>query len=148
MAKATLTIEGFAAKDPETRSVTGHTITEVSIPVTPQKKNQQGEWEDTGTTVWYKVPFWDEHGESIGELVRKGTLVTVTGIPKLDLYVKDGNAAGSIVLDFATLAVVARKPKRGDRPAPAEEPWAASAPDAPAGDVWNTPGSYNDETPF
>ena len=32
----------------------------------------------------------------------------------------------------------------------AEEPWAASAPADPSAgaDVWNTPGSYNDETPF
>ncbi|MCU1556223.1 MAG: single-stranded DNA-binding protein, partial [Microbacteriaceae bacterium] len=32
----------------------------------------------------------------------------------------------------------------------ASEPWAASAPaaDSAGGDVWNTPGSYNDETPF
>jgi single-strand DNA-binding protein len=36
----------------------------------------------------------------------------------------------------------------------ANEPWAASAPasassaSAAGGDVWNTPGSYNDETPF
>ena len=32
-----------------------------------------------------------------------------------------------------------------------EEPWAASAPSGPAGtggDVWNTPGSYADDTPF
>jgi single-strand DNA-binding protein len=29
----------------------------------------------------------------------------------------------------------------------ADEPWAASAP-AESGDVWNTPGNYNDETPF
>ena len=28
----------------------------------------------------------------------------------------------------------------------AEEPWAPSAP--AGGDVWSTPGSYNDETPF
>ena len=29
-----------------------------------------------------------------------------------------------------------------------EEPWAASAPSASGGDVWNTPGNYSDETPF
>ena len=29
-----------------------------------------------------------------------------------------------------------------------EEPWAASAPSASGGDVWNTPGKYSDETPF
>jgi len=34
----------------------------------------------------------------------------------------------------------------GARGGQAEEPWAPSAP-AP-GDVWSTPGSYNDETPF
>lgn len=149
MAKATITVEGFVAKDPETRSVTGHTITEVSVPVTPQRKNKSGGWEDSGDTVWYKVPFWDEHGDVVAQSVRKGTLVTVTGTPKLDLYVRDGNAAGTIVLDFASLAVVARKPKRGESaPRQAEEPWAASAPAAPAGDVWNTPGSYSDEMPF
>ena len=36
----------------------------------------------------------------------------------------------------------------GGNSAAADEPWAATAPDAPAGDVWNTPGSYSDETPF
>ncbi|MBF4461112.1 MULTISPECIES: single-stranded DNA-binding protein [unclassified Rathayibacter] len=34
----------------------------------------------------------------------------------------------------------------GNRGGQAEEPWAPSAP--AGGDVWNTPGSYNDETPF
>lgn len=29
-----------------------------------------------------------------------------------------------------------------------EEPWAQSAPTAAAADAWNTPTSYNDETPF
>ena len=30
----------------------------------------------------------------------------------------------------------------------ADEPWAASAPASGGDDVWNTPGNYNDETPF
>ncbi|PPH75707.1 single-stranded DNA-binding protein [Rathayibacter sp. AY1D4] len=34
----------------------------------------------------------------------------------------------------------------GNRRGQAEEPWAPSAP--AGGDVWSTPGSYNDETPF
>jgi single-strand DNA-binding protein len=34
----------------------------------------------------------------------------------------------------------------GNRGGQAEEPWAPSAP--AGGDVWSTPGSYNDETPF
>lgn len=34
----------------------------------------------------------------------------------------------------------------GNRGGQAEQPWAPSAP--AGGDVWSTPGSYNDETPF
>ena len=38
---------------------------------------------------------------------------------------------------------------RGQVSSGAEEPWAASAPsNGGSDDVWNTPGNYNDETPF
>ena len=147
MAKATLTIEGFIATEMKVREVTGHRIVDVTVPVTPQKKNQQGVWEDSGDTVWFKAAFWDEHGDAVLGSVEKGSLVTLTGTPKLDLYLKEGAAAGSISLDFPTIAKVVRRPKRGGS---TEGQWAPStpAPADPAGDSWNTPPAQSDETPF
>lgn len=145
MAKATINIEGFIATELKVREVTGHRIVDVTVAVTPQKKNQSGGWDDSGDTVWYKAAFWDEHGDAVLDSVEKGSLVTLTGTPKLDLYLKDGAAAGSISLDFPTIAKVVRRPKKGEYPsAPASEPWAASTPGA---DVWSTPAE-SDSTPF
>jgi len=146
MSNAAITIEGFISNELKVRDVTNHRIVDVTIPVTPQKK-VDGKWEDSGDTVWYKASFWDELGDAVLQTVNKGTLVTVSGIPRLDLYLKQGDAAGSIAIDFPTIAVVVRKGKRGGASQqPTEEPWAAQE---PAGDTWSTPSSYDDShTPF
>lgn len=143
MSKAAITIEGFIANELKVREVTNHRIVDVSIPVTPQKK-VDGKWEDSGDTVWYKASFWDELGDAVLQSVDKGTLVTVSGIPRLDLYLKQGDAAGSIAIDFPTIAAVVRK-GRTSAPSRQEEQW---APSEPVADVLSTPGNYTDETPF
>jgi single-strand DNA-binding protein len=153
MARATITIEGFVSKDPETRQVTGHTITSVSIPVTPQKKNQQGVYEDFGDTVWYSAELWDEHGEAAARTVRKGDLVVATGQLVVQVREKDGKTYINHTVVFPTLSVVVRKPSRAQQANQSQtEPWAASAPAQPAtggaSDVWNTAGSFSDDTPF
>jgi len=149
MSRATITLEGFVSKNPETRNVTGHSITTVTIPVTKQKKNGSGGYEDDGDPVWYTAEFWDAHGDAVAAQVTKGQLVTVAGNLEVQVREKDGKTYVNTVVTFPTIGVIVRKPKRGEevqRPA-AEEPWAASPPTA-SGDVWNTPGNYTDETPF
>ena len=156
MAKATLTIEGFVAKDPEERQAQAYRIVEVVVPVTPSRK-VNGEWvNDDEGTIWYQAEFWDEHGDAIRATVAKGSLVTITGVPKLEAYLKrDGTPGAKITFNFPQLAVIVRKPKRGEgRPAQGnDEPWAptpqaSAAPPAAGGDVWNSPGNFSDETPF
>ncbi|WP_193510455.1 single-stranded DNA-binding protein [Cryobacterium sp. BB736] len=144
MSKATITLEGFVANDIEIRNAGTHRVVELSVPHTPSKKNDAGQWEDTGPTTWFSATFWDEHADAVMDTVQKGSLVHVSGSVELEVYAKrDGTPGGKVKVMFPTVAVVVRRPKRGTTQ-PAES-W---APSEPAADVWSTPGSFNDETPF
>ena len=152
MSKATLTIEGFVAKELEFRDAGQHRVVEIVVPVTPSKK-VNGEWvEEKDKTVWFEATFWDEHADVLSGLVQKGSLVTMTGGVELEVYMKRDQTPGAKVkLSFPTIAVVVRRPKRGEVRPQQTEQWAESAPAEPAsgGDVWNAPaGGFNDETPF
>ncbi|MDJ0323188.1 single-stranded DNA-binding protein [Cryobacterium sp. PH31-AA6] len=153
MARATITIEAFVAKDPETRTVTGHTITSVTLPVTPQKKDGNGGYVDNGDTVWYQAEFWDEHGQAVAQEVHKGQLVTVTGNIEIQTREKDGKTYTNTVITFPTISVIVRKPSRGaggstqtrqgGAQASVDEPWAATAQTGAQGaDAWGQ------ESPF
>lgn len=153
MSKAAITVEAFVANELSVREVTGHRVVDVSLPHTPSKKNDTGQWEDAGPTTWYEATFWDEHADAVLRTIEKGTLVTVSGFPELQTYAKrDGQPGGKVLIKSPTLAVVVRRPKRDVENQPSSsvpESWATATPGTPAGDdVWNTPGSYNDETPF
>ena len=141
MARATITLEGFVSKDPEVRNVTGHSITTVTIPVTKQKKNSSGGYEDDGDPVWYTAEFWDAHGDAVAQTITKGQLVTVTGSLEVQVREKDGKTYVNTVVTFPTIGVVVRKPARNATTAP-------STPAQPEPDVWNAPSNYTDETPF
>lgn len=111
MSKATLTVEGFVAKDPEIRSTPqGRQVVNVSVPHTPRRKNQQtGQYEDAGATLWVQADFWDDMAQAIAASVTKGTLVTITGTPELREYQKqDGTTGVNLNLRFGTLAVIPR----------------------------------------
>ena len=110
--------------------------------------------------------MWREFAEHVASTLTKGSRVIATGRLKQRSYeTKEGEKRTSIELEvdeigpslrYATAQVTRAASSRdggnggggASRGAVADEPWAASAPDAPAGDVWNTPGSYSDETPF
>jgi len=140
MGKAAIAVEGFVSNEPKTRTAGSHTVIDITVPVTPQRK-VDGKWEDTGDTVWYKASFWDEHVPAILTTIDKGSLVTVTGDGiKTQTYEKDGSTKVSVEITNPQLALVIRRPKKGS---PAEEPWASSVP-GPVVDSW-----VNDsETPF
>lgn len=149
MSKATLTIEGFIARDPETRDVNGQQVATVTVPHTPRRKNRDtGQFEDAGDTLWVQASFWGDDAAAIIQTARKGELVTITGQPELNVYTKnDGTAAASLRLKFATLGIIPRAAKSQPAP-PVEQQWAA--PTAQSADAWSTPAatSYGDDTPF
>ena len=112
MSKGNITIEGFASKDPETRTVTGHTVTTVTVPIQEQKKNQQGGYDDIGEAVWYDAEFWDEHGTAVASMVRKGTPVIITGSLRVTKWAKDDKSGVNTIIANSTISIPIRKPKR------------------------------------
>lgn len=144
MSKATLTIEGFVAKDPELGNHQGKAVTNVTVAHTPRRKNQQtGQYEDAGPTLWVQASFWEQDAENIVAQVSKGTLVTVTGQPELRTFTKqDGTFDASLSLKFGTLGIIPRGQARPSQSAPAQEPWSTPGSNTHA-DAWAT-----QETPF
>lgn len=147
MSKATLTIEGFIARDPETRDHNGQQVATVTVPHTPRRKNRDtGQFEDAGDTLWVQASFWGDDAAAIIQTARKGELVTITGQPELNVYTKnDGTAAASLRLKFATLGIIPRATK--SQPAQQRpQQWAAPAAQP---DAWAPGGVGYDETaPF
>ena len=112
--------------------------------------------------------MWREFAEHVAGSLTKGSRVVATGRLKQRYYeTKEGEKRTSIELEvdeigpslrYATAQVTRAASSRdgGGQPSGgqvADEPWAPSAP-AQSGqpqrgnDVWNTPGNFNDETPF
>ena len=142
MSKATMTIEGFVAQDPELRNHNGKSVVNITVPHTPRRLNKQtNKYEDAGDTLWVQASFWEQQAEAIAVQVSKGTLVTITGIPELHTYPKnDGTTGAQIRLVFGTLGVIPRAEQRQQQ---VQEPWATPGSQGNAGG-----GSYGDDTPF
>src|SRR5215216_4234695 len=154
-----ITVVGNLTADPELRyTQNGLPVANFTIASTPRNFDRQAnEWKD-GEALFLRASVWREFAEHVAGSLTKGSRVIATGRLKQRSYeTKEGEKRTSIELEvdaigpdlrFAT-AQVTRASSARDAAAPvADEPWAASAPDAPAGDVWNTPSSYVDETPF
>lgn len=144
MSKATITVEGLVTKDPEMRQAAGKNVVAVDIAHTPRKM-EGDEWVDAGQTIWFQASFWDRDAQPIMDAVRKGTLVTVTGQPELNVYTKqDGTPGVSVRIKFGTLGIIPR-PVSNPNPAPqGQQGWApAATAQTAAPDAWaDTP------TPF
>jgi single-strand DNA-binding protein len=151
MSKATITVEGFVTKDPEMRQAAGKNVVAVDIAHTPRKK-EGNDWVDAGDTLWFQASFWDREAQPIMDAVRKGTLVTVTGQPELNVYQKgDGTPGVSVRIKFGTLGIIPRA--TGNASPNAGTPAAYSAPQGgvqsqpAASDPWGQ-AAFPDETPF
>jgi single stranded DNA-binding protein len=156
MSKASITVEGFVTKDPELRQHNGKSVLAVDIAHTPRKKDGD-QWVDAGETLWFQASFWERDADAIAASVRKGTLVTVTGQPDLNVYQRqDGNPGVSVRIKFGTLGIIPRQ----DRQQPTSAPNTAGQPqwDTQSGNgaqtgartgSWATAGQIADtEIPF
>lgn len=126
MSKATMTIEGFVAKTPELGNHNGKAVTNVSVAHTPRRKNQQtNQFEDAGPTLWVQASFWEADAEAVVAQVQKGTLVTITGQPELNVYPKqDGTTDAQVRIKFGTLGVIPRAQQPAQSaPAQSQEPY-------------------------
>ena len=159
-----ITVVGNLTADPELRyTQNGLADANFTIASTPRNFDRASNEFKDGATLFLRASVWREFAEHVAGSLTKGTRVVATGRLKQSEYqTKEGEKRTSIELEvdeigpslrYATAQVTRAASSRDGGGAPsrgavADEPWAASAPQAPAGDVWNTPGSYSDETPF
>jgi single-strand DNA-binding protein len=158
-----ITVVGNLTADPELRyTQSGLAVANFTIASTPRTFDRQSnEWKD-GEALFLRASCWREFAEHVAGSLTKGSRVIATGRLKQRSYDdRDGNKRTAIELEvdeigpslrYATAQVTRASGGSGggggrSQGAVADEPWAASAP-SDSGDVWNTPGSYSDETPF
>lgn len=138
MSKATITVEGMVSKDPELRTAAGKPVITVDVPHTPRKKDGD-QWVDAGDTIWFQAAFWEQDAEAIAATVRKGSIVTVTGFPELNVYKRqDGSPGVTVRIKGGTLGVIPKQAKNGAPGAVQQQ-----------NNAWSTPGGrFDDESPF
>ncbi|MCU1508627.1 MAG: single-stranded DNA-binding protein [Glaciihabitans sp.] len=166
-----ITVVGNLTSDPELRyTQNGLAVANFTIASTPRSFDRaSNDWKD-GDALFLRASVWREFAEHVAGSLTKGSRVIATGRLKQRSYeTKEGEKRTSIELEvdeigpslrYATAQVTRTSSSRegggagvgggrgGSSAQVAEEPWAATAPDAAGGDVWNTPGNYSDETPF
>jgi single-strand DNA-binding protein len=160
-----ITVIGNLTADPELRfTASGAAVASFTIASTPRTFDRAAnDWKD-GEALFLRASCWREFAEHVAGSLTKGSRVVATGRLKQRSYeTKEGEKRTSIELEideigpslrYATAQVTRASggsSSGGGRPqggAVADEPWAASAPASGGDDVWNTPGNYNDETPF
>lgn len=144
MSKATTTVEGFAAEPRMGQTQSGKDVLTVSVGHTPRRKNpQSGDFEDAGPTTWFEAAFWEQDAHAVAGVVSKGTLVTVTGQPELEVFTRnDGTPGAKVKLKFATLGVVPRAERAGQ----ANSAGYGSAPATANPEA--SMGGWSDEAPF
>ncbi|WP_440709229.1 single-stranded DNA-binding protein [Herbiconiux sp. YIM B11900] len=172
-----ITVVGNLTADPELRyTQNGLAVANFTIASTPRTFDRaSNDWKD-GEALFLRASVWREFAEHVAGSLTKGSRVVATGRLRQRSYeTKEGEKRTSIELEvdeigpslrYATAQVTRATSggagggggsfggnggggNRGGQSA-VEEPWAASAPSSSGtgGDVWNTPGSYADDTPF
>ena len=171
-----ITVVGNLTSDPELRyTQNGLAVANFTIASTPRSFDRAAnDWKD-GEALFLRASVWREFAEHVAGSLTKGSRVVATGRLKQRSYeTKEGEKRTSIELEvdeigpslrYATAQVTRAASSRegggggggqfgggAQSRGQVDEPWAASAPASPAAasgnDVWNTPGSFNDETPF
>ena len=141
MSTAMITIEGFAARDAELKfTPNGRAVLEVTVPITPQKKNDQGGWDDVGETAWYRCALWGSQAESTQ--IAKGSLVQIVGALKPRTWEKDGKTGTSLEVTVRSIGVL-REPK-GTSSGGYQRPTNQQVNQGSQDDPWGTQGGYDD----
>ncbi|MBA4248509.1 MAG: single-stranded DNA-binding protein [Microbacterium sp.] len=165
-----ITVVGNLTADPELRyTQSGLAVANFTIASTPRSFDRaSNEWKD-GDALFLRASVWREFAEHVASSLTKGSRVIAQGRLKQRSYeTKEGEKRTTIELEvdeigpslrYATAQVTRSAAGagggqmgggRGSGAPIADEPWGAPASaSAPSGgDVWNTPGSFSDDTPF
>lgn len=155
----TIVITGNIAEPSKGQGSDGTPVLNLRIADTPRKKNDQGEWEDAGETLWVGAAVWGDDALELANHVTKGTKVTATGRLTTRAYEKDGQQREAFEIKGATVAVVHSAPRQQDdawgggqqaAQPPAPQQSAPAAQQQPAQQGWggSAKGGGFDEPPF
>ncbi len=108
---------GHAGQDAQLRfTPNGRAVAHFSVAVNDRWKDASGEVQER--TEWFRVEAWDKFAETVSELVTKGRLVYVEGIPSVDAWTdaKDNTAKGQIRIRTSIVRLLDRKPDEAEPP--------------------------------
>ncbi len=87
----------------------GKAVLEFSLAENHSKKNQQGGWDEDGTT-WRRVSIWDKKAEALAEVLKKGDRVIVTGQERMREWEgKDGTAGKTLEINARDIGIIPRQ---------------------------------------
>lgn len=102
----TITLRGHLGGDGDLRyTPSGAPVLGLSIPDTPRRKNDRGEWEDDGPTAWYRASLWGVMAEAMAEHAVKGAPITVTGTLRPREYEHGGQTRTSLDVTVDTIKI-------------------------------------------
>ena len=137
---AIITAKVRAARDAELKfTPSGAAILEINAAENHSRKDQSGQWQDTGTT-WWRVKVFGKHAETLAEAhIAKGTLLLVTGRSETREYEKrDGTKGASLELIADQVGVIPTPTFRDSRTVHQKATGAFPTGNAPD-DPWATP---------
>lgn len=111
---ADVTFTGNLTAAPEMKfSNAGKAFANFTVAENYRKKNQSGEWEDSGAAFW-RVTVFGYQAEAVADILDKGVKVVVSGRAELREYTaKDGTPGKSLECVANHVGVVPRAPKSG-----------------------------------
>jgi single-strand DNA-binding protein len=146
MSNATMTVEGWAVEPRQNTTQTGKKVLSIRVAHSWSKKQEGGGYETIGGTTWAEATFWDQDAEYYARRVQKGTYVTISGDPEVQVYEGKNGAGATVVLRNPTIGIDDRRSKTGQQGGQQQSSQQGSQ---QPNDVWSAPGDgFNDETPF
>ncbi|PZE33995.1 hypothetical protein DEJ21_14190 [Curtobacterium sp. MCSS17_006] len=142
MSNATMTVEGWAVEPRQNQTQTGKKVLSIRVAHSWSKKQEGGGYETIGGTTWAEATFWDQDAEYYARRVQKGTYVTISGDPEVQVYEGKNGAGATVVLRNPSIGIDDRRSKTGQQGGQQQGSQQSN-------DVWSAPSDgFNDETPF
>src|SRR5256885_6195630 len=140
MSLCKITLIGNLGRDPEMRSTPdGRPVTQFSVAVNRNTKNQAGEWLEE--TEWFRITVWGNQAERTAENLKKGSKIYVEGrFRTREWEAQDGQKRTALEVTAGNVINLERRPRedgegsfgasnggeRAERPVPAGAPAGSS----------------------
>ena len=152
MSTSIITLQGRLTADAElTFHASGAAMLTFGVADNHRKKTGD-QWADDGTSFW-RVTLWRDDAEAYAERLHKGTLVVVTGEPRIREYENRDGGKGKSAEIHRAIVGIREHVQRGGQQRPAGNAAAATARHADGlaqDDPWATPATVarDTEAPF